>query len=264
MKKIFILLTIALFANAGEIDNLIRGADSGPMRSLAGILLKSSPLDFNVQAFDVLLETRGKSAAIKAQNFIKDHPMDPVSTWMLLVLADYYSVEGKVNTAANLLSKAVVRDEVIVNDIYYRMIRSRLDGVLITSPGIKRSNRNSMLMLDLSEAKEIADKKGLLPDNEPDLPGVALLNLKPTSKSSIEQGKFHLQVGAFSEQANTKRIINKFRNKSYPVIVREKRSGNRTVYLVWVGNYNNREMANEEGAKIERILNIKSFVVRDP
>ena len=264
MKKYLFPFILIAFLNASETDKLFRGSDSVPMRQLSEILLKVAPLDSNVQALDILLETRGKGAAIKAQNFIKDYPVDPISTWMLLVLADYYSIEGKENTAKSLLSKAKTRDDVIANDAYYRMINSKINGNLISSPGLKQTHRNSTLLLDLSRAKKRADAKGFLAITDPELPALPLLDLKPKVKVISTPGKFHLQVGAFSERSNTNRIVALFRDKAYPVQVREKRSGDRRVYLVWIGNYHSRDSASEQGKKIEEILGVKSFIVMDP
>jgi len=265
MLKYCIILLSAVSLMATEADRVFRGEDTAAMRGLNEVLLKVAPLDTAVQAFDILLETKGITAARKAQNFIRDYPLDPVSTWMLLVLADYYLVEGKAKTAANLLEKAKLRDEVIIHDVYYRHLLSRVEGNLISSPGLKERDRNNILVLDLEAAREAAESSGLLAEGGPELPALPIPVIgRPAEIRELPQGKFHLQVGAFSERENTDRITGMFRDRGYPVQIREKNTGDRTIYLVWVGFYQDRNAALLAGEAIERDLSVKSFVVTSP
>ncbi len=254
------LLVTRLFA--GVTDDLFRGRDSGPVRAMNSVLLQVAPLDSNVLAFDVILENQGISTARKAQNFIRDYPLDPMSTWMLLVLADYYSIEGKPNTARDLLEKAKTRDDVIINDVYYMMIDGRLNGKLESSPGLTDVHRNNTLAIDVDNARKKADDTGLLANTGPDLPGLPIRqNASPAARPA---GKYHLQVGAYSEPSNSDRIVSLFRDKNYPIQIREKKSGDRLIYLVWIGNFQDRDSALIESEKIEQAMSIKSFVVVDP
>ena len=265
MLKTCIILFCALSIQASEVERLFRGGESAAMRGLNEVLLKAAPLDTSVQAFDIILETKGITAARKAQNFIRDYPLDPVSTWMLLVLADYYLVEGKAGTAANLLEKARLRDEVIAHDVYYLQLKSRVEGSLISSPGLKETERNNILVLDLENAKEAAESRGLLSDSGPELPALPIPVIgRPVQISEAPQGKFHLQVGAFSERENTDRITSLFRDRGYPVQIRERNTGDRVIYLVWVGFYPDRNAALLDSEAIERDLSVKSFVVTSP
>ena len=212
--SLFILsLNVAVFG--GETDDVFRGKESSGIRQMNQILIKNTPEDSNVVALDLILETKGLSAARKAQDFIKKYPVDAISTWMLLVLADYYSINGKTSLAYSLLDKAKTRDDIIINDVYYQMIESRLSGFLISSPGLKQAGRNNTLVLDLESAKASARSKKLISTTDISLP--AIPNIIPDSKKLKSKRKYHLQVGAFSDKNNILKTTSLFKNNGYPV-----------------------------------------------
>ena len=81
------------------------------------------------------------------------------------------------------------------------------------------------------------------------------------SRASVPEGQFALQVGAYSSQENAEKQKLFFEDLGYPVEVINRLKGDRSLFLVLIGNYLTYEQAKSKEADIRRKYNISSFVV---
>jgi cell division protein FtsN len=66
-----------------------------------------------------------------------------------------------------------------------------------------------------------------------------------------QEGRYTVQVGAFSKRANASNLEAKLRSWGYQVEVVKRAGRHRTLYFVWVGSYGTREDALREARILE-------------
>ena len=62
-------------------------------------------------------------------------------------------------------------------------------------------------------------------------------------------GRYAVQIGAFGSQQNAQRLADQQARKGYTVVVEPLRSGNRTLFAVWVGQFNSESEAASFGRR---------------
>jgi len=71
-------------------------------------------------------------------------------------------------------------------------------------------------------------------------------------KQQVEEGKYAIQVGAFSKRANALNLQTQLSADGYQVEVVKKAGRRRILYLVWVGNYHSRQEAQGQAQILEK------------
>ncbi|HDR05770.1 MAG TPA: SPOR domain-containing protein [Candidatus Marinimicrobia bacterium] len=238
-------------AFSNEVDAMHRGAGSKKIRALSKAATERFPDDPATKTLEILLEPNGLAAAKGAQAFIEKHSLSKISTWMLIVLADFYAVHNKTNIADDLLRKAIQRDTTIYRDIYYQSVAGRITGQFFNSPGLIISERPSLLYLDTEFlSRQLAVQ----------IPQFSQTD-EPEPQSLPDQGKIHLQIGAFSDRRNASLNADFFKTRGFPVKIVPVEQAGSTIYKVWIGNYHTREEALAARDRISNNYNKNSFIV---
>ncbi len=81
-------------------------------------------------------------------------------------------------------------------------------------------------------------------------------------ETQTEEGKFCVQVGAFSKRANAQNLQTKLRSWGYKVEVVKRSGRHRSFYLVWVGRYQSREEANQEAKILEKQRSLPYHIIK--
>lgn len=91
-------------------------------------------------------------------------------------------------------------------------------------------------------------------------------NLQPEpvqQKSTLsDNGKYTIQVGAFSSQANAIRLKELMQEDTFQITIVPKIINNRKLYLVWVGSFTSQSAARSNGKNISERYGIKFRVVK--
>jgi len=263
--KIIILLFILsriLFSDPLSIKDILKGEDSAVLRAYLNVYNEYAANDKNVRILDIIMDTNGLSSAQKAQVYIKEFGSDPESNWLLLLLADYYVSSGNNVLAGGILDKAYRRDASITQDRYYRLIKGRIDGDI---PDLLSEETTldpmSKIHVNLSAANRVLQANDVLIDRSVELPGL------PDKESAAVQDPakklYHLQIGAFSRKANAEERRDYFTREGFPAYLRVRATESGSVYVVWVGDYDDRESAQFGKEHLLNRYSTDSFIVKD-
>ncbi len=250
---LILLLTCVMTAFSNEVDMMHRGAGSEQLRAISKAASERFPDDPATKTLEILLESNGLAAAKGAQAFIENHTLSKISTWMLLVLADYYAVHNKSDLADDFLKRAVQRDSTMTKDIYYQSVKGRIAGAFLNSPGTVSTERSSSLNLDTQFLTRQLSVK---------IPQFPQTGQKET-KQLADQGKIHLQIGAFSDRKNADLNAEFFKNRGFPTEIVPFDQNGILIYKVWIGNYHTREEALAARDRISKNYNKNSFIVSE-
>jgi len=244
-----------------DIQEILKGEDSAVLRSYLNVYKEYAADDQNVQLLDIILDTDGLSSARKAQNYIRKYGSEVESNWLLLLLADYYISSGNVVLAGGILDKAFRRDPNIAEDRYFILIKGRIDGNLTDAAVQHRDKQPAGITLDLSEANKILAQNDVLIDRSVELPGVP--EIAPGTQAQKTSLLYHLQIGAFSRKANAEERRDYFIREGYPAVIRIRATESGTMYVVWVGDYPDRESAQSAREFLLKRYSTDSFIVKD-
>ena len=262
MTLILILgLSGLLTASPLDIQDILKGEDSAVLRSYLNVYKEYAAADRDVRLLDIILDTDGLSSARKAQNYIRKYGTEAESNWLLLLLADYYISSGNVVLAGGILDKALRRDPNIAEDRYYILIKSRIDGSLPDAADHSRDKKPAAITLDLNEANKILAQNDVLIDRTVQLPGVP--DKEPVKQAQKTSLLYHLQIGAFSRKANAENRRDYFLREGYPAVIRVRATESGTMYVVWVGDYPDRESAQSAREFLLKRYSTDSFIVKD-
>ncbi len=253
-------LTLPGLASPLDIQEIFKGEDSAVLRGYLNVYKEYVPKDKNVRCLDIIFETDGLSSARKAQNYIKEFGANPESNWFLLLLADYYIASGNVVLARGILDKARRRDESIEKDRYYQLIESRIDGTLPDLARQTATKPESKISVDLSAANKVLAENNILIDETEPLPGLPDQAAQPPQ---TRRTLYHLQIGAFSRKANAEERRDYFLREGYPALIKVRATENGTMFVVWVGDYPDRESALIAKEHLLKRYSTDSFIVKD-
>ncbi|MDD5581831.1 MAG: SPOR domain-containing protein [Candidatus Marinimicrobia bacterium] len=265
MKKIILILlggfSIVFAQQAFDIQEIMKGEDSGELRKYLNVYKEYASNDKNVQLLDIVLDTDGLSAARKAQDYIRKYGTEAESNWALLLLADYYLSSGNRVLAEGLLEKALLRDSYISEDRYFMLLESRLVDNLPDLATAPQDKNPSKIILNLNEANKILSEREVLSH----YPTEETQDTKETPKLDVPTHSlpYHLQVGAFSQKSNAEELRNFFVKEGFPVSLRVRATENGTLYVVWVGNYKDRESAQNDRKYLLDKYQSDSFIVKE-
>lgn len=84
---------------------------------------------------------------------------------------------------------------------------------------------------------------------------------KGAPEIEIQAGRYTVQVGAFSKRANANNLETQLSSWGYQVEVVKRAGRHRTLYLVWVGSYESREEAVQEGQALENDRGLPNQII---
>jgi len=204
---------------------------------------KGTPLGLYLEAF---LETDAAKAVETYQQILRKFPDSREAEAAALKTAQYYFSRGLYVSARKHFLELIERypkSEYVDDSMYsaaaclyaagkYRSCYVELNNFLTKNP-------NSPLRpLALDDLKELRDKTG-------DTRGME----RVASKSD---GKYALQIGAFSKRANAEKLMSYCETLGLPVEIRERKKNNKIMYLVWMGSFESAEDSRTFGDKFKR------------
>lgn len=275
-------LLIPPSAAAQDIDGLLVLLEAGERDSVSN-MLSTIRFDYpghpGVRYVDALLQTDALVAAGLYKDIIRNHGKSNYAAPSLMRLGEYYYAQGlyiqsrqhlvrlmrqhhdfpEMTEAVNLLLRAGVaarRMDSLYIDLTYAIkafpdafydLPGEVD-VTRLPPGIRPA----------------APQITTAPTQERPLRQLGSNVTPATQTAPVPAGKFTLQAGAFSSEANANRLADQIRGMGYVVEVRPRVTGDRALYLIWVGRYSTREEASRTVGLLESALGIQSFPVEVP
>jgi len=94
-------------------------------------------------------------------------------------------------------------------------------------------------------------------------PSTSLRRLGGTVSNATakRKGQYVLQAGAFGNYANARRLADQIESIGYSTTIKERPVNNKTLYLIWVGEYATKTAALNVADMLEAALGIQSFPV---
>jgi len=285
----FIVMAVCFFAAtlaAQQVDQYIEQVQSGEYakaKAQLPRLQQEYPNDPGVLYLQGLLETDGE----RAHQYFKE--VADYSGWSqykddaIMKVAEYLYARGLYNGAGTYLKKIPVQ--------YSRSPHlSRASAMLLNSlmeAGKADSARAWQEMLtrqfpDLRSGDQLAvarksDSGSIARDSVAAPRPVDLSKANPYTEggegsesdgSSVReveksgvQGKYAIQVGAFSTLANAMEQKKKFESMGHGVEIRQRKRGNLELYLVWLGSFQTRGEAERVGRAVKSRLDTPFFIV---
>ena len=91
---------------------------------------------------------------------------------------------------------------------------------------------------------------------------MATLEASPKTERREREARYAVQVGAFSARENAGEEEKKFSKAGYKTEVRERQEGHRKSYLVWVGEFHDRDQARDFADELQKKFKTRYHVVR--
>jgi cell division septation protein DedD len=91
---------------------------------------------------------------------------------------------------------------------------------------------------------------------------MATLEAAPKTESHEREARYAVQVGAFSARENAREEEKKFFKVGYKTEVRERQEGRKKSYLVWVGEFHDRDQARDFADELQKKFKTRYHVVR--
>lgn len=246
-----VFLFLCSYANAQEPGfNLIETLKSKEYDEIQTMVASyvqkygGSEFAFYVQA---ITDLNAKNAAEKYNLLLEKYPDSDQAEVALFRLAQYYYSRGLYISARRYFLDLIEKypNSPFVDDALYfsasclyaskmyESCRTELKHFLANHP---RSAYVDMAKEDLKDIEALANGE--------------VTNELPTTNNS--NGKYKLQVGAFTNANNALNLRNYFANFGLPVEITEKRENNVTYYVVLLGSFENKEAAQAYGDKFSK------------
>jgi tetratricopeptide (TPR) repeat protein len=278
---IWFLLPLLLCSNiiAQDVQGLLDLLEAGhtdSVRAQLEDLAYQYPGNPGVRFVRAILERDALVAAGIYKDIVRNHPNTPYESPALMRLGEYYFAQGLYIQSRQHLIKMVRKypaDPNLVPSVNLALrsgIAARqLDSVYADLTAAIQ--RHPDAVFDIPEELDLTRlpsgiRPGVAAEPAP-TPVRPLRQLGGTPEPATTrqpEGKFTLQAGAFSTRANAQNMKEQIETVGYSVAIQEKEIGGRTLYLVWVGRYIDREAASRAIGLLESALGIKPFPVEVP
>ena len=259
-------------APAQSVDDLLLLIDQGELDSAEAILTDlsfSNPGHPGIRYARALMQTDALVAAGIYKDIIRNHADSKYFPGSLMRLGEYYFAQGLyVQSRQNLMNLIRFYPESphIVNAVNLSLragIASRqLDSVYIDLSEIVEKYPD--LQFDIPEdldVTRIPGRRQPLPVEEPVVSPLRTLG-EPTEEATAQPtGGIALQAGAFGNYDNARRLADQIESIGYQTQVKERMVNDRKLFLVWVGDYPDREAAIRASDILEAALGVGTFPV---
>ncbi|MCF6238704.1 MAG: SPOR domain-containing protein, partial [Candidatus Marinimicrobia bacterium] len=206
------------------------------------------------------------------KDIVRNHSRSQYMAGSLMHLGEYYYAQGLYVQSRQFFMRLIrfhpdYPDIVNAVNLSLRAgIASRqIDSVYIDLAEI--TARYPDTAFDIPEELDLTrmPRRSKLP-HEPAVPPAAPAPLRGLgeglgSKSNQLQGNYTLQAGAFGDYNNARRLADQIESIGYSTTIKERRSNGKVLYLIMVGDYQDRTAAMSVADMLEAALGIPSFPV---
>ena len=195
-----------------------------------------------------IFERNGLEAFHYFEQVVERHQNSAYADDALLRIAQYFYVQGKYDLARkyfSLLSRRFTHSP-IKDDAQYLYCQSLLaqekddSARVFLQAFIENAPRSPFVDLAVMDLEALSSTE----EN-----GLAAESVQPVKPAAY---RYTLQVGAFSNKRNARRLAKKFRELGHDTEIVAKRIGGKTLYAVWVGKFETRNLAQDYGERLLR------------
>lgn len=273
MKKILIYLALLCGMVSSPVraqdleDNLLQWIESNGQDKLNSYFEKisrkypDSPITLFIEAY---IEPDGERAVHLYEQFIRKYPQSKYSDRALLKIAQYYYAVGSYVTARQYLDNLIDQFPASSNMAeakylaaccliamnYYNSAERELKELIEKYP---ESPFKVFAQQEIKQARtspEAGSDKGA--ENVYD----------QLIEATQVQGRYAVQIGAFSDRDNAQKQKNQYLRLGYPATVATKYVGDRLLYVVWLGDFKTEDEARKYGEDFKSKNRISYQVVR--
>ncbi len=253
-NKYYYLFIICSFLNAQNVDMYLslleEGKLSGVRESLPELVSKF-PLDPGVLYLKSLLTEDGDSAIKQYKNIVKRYPESKYAANSAMKLGEYFYARGLYTQSANLLKNIPAK-----------------------YPRFEDMQRLTNLMINSFNAIGEADSakyygliiKSMFPtiNAEIDEDNRKLSQVFDFKKKKSNKGPYVVQIGAFSNEENSKRLKLQVSQLGHDVSINKVDSNGKIFYAVRINRYKSKRRAEEIGKEIKSKLGVNYRVLYRP
>ncbi len=258
-----------------DVPALLQLIESGrrdSVESLMENLLYEYPGNPGVRYVKAVLESDALVAAGIYKDIVRNHRNTPYEAPALRRLGEYYFAQGLYIQSRQHLMRLVRKypeDPDLVSAVNLALragvAARQLDSVYADLSIAIQNHPNAAF-----EIPDELDITHLPPGIRPVAPASSLVQEPPRPLRKLGErtmtdgeltGRYVLQAGAFSREGNAENLRQQIEAVGYPAQVKSKVIGGRTLYLVWVGRYDDLDTAKRAIGLLESALGIKPFPV---
>jgi len=277
LRHVIAILCVVWFAmpsvlHAQNVDDLLRLIGEGKIDTATTILEDlslSQPGNPGVRYARALMQTDALLAAGIYKDIIRNHETSKYYPGSLMRLGEFYYAQGlyvQSRQHLNRLIKFHPDSPNIVNAVNLSLragIASRqMDSVYIDLAEIVRLYPDGKF--DLPEELDVTrihDQNRMVPPAQPMAAPIRTLGEDIKETNSNPRGALSLQAGAFGSYDNAKRLADQIESIGYSTRIKERDSNGRTLYLILVGDFDDRTAAMSVSDILEAALGVDSFPV---
>jgi len=255
-----------------DLNQLLQLIEEGRIDT-AEVLLKdlsfANPGHPGIRYARALMQTDALVAAGIYKDIVRNHSNSQYYSGSLMRLGEYYYAQGLYIQSRQYLNRLILfhlDSPHIVNAVNLSLragIASRqLDSVYIDLSKIIQLYPEHVFDIpeDL-DVMRIPGKKVVMENPAPVSNPIRTLGADISSSSQSSRGLLSLQAGAFGSYQNAKRLSDQIESIGYSTRIKERQSNGSTLYLIMVGDYEDRTAAMIVSDILEAALGVDSFPV---
>ena len=277
-----ILIFSFIFSQEGiedHIQNVLNG-DAEDARSLLTAFEENYPNNSAVMFLSGLLEPDGEKAMKVFKEIYANHPSSDYGDDAVMKVSEYYYAAGLYVQAANWLKKMPLyysRSEHIERAVKLFLnslvVSGHRDTAIFYSqvfshqfPKLDVDGKIADLLKDYEESKK-AEAEAKRTQSQEEIQKVPVVEFEeriepiPTKIIIKEEGRYSLQIGAYSVRKNAEKQRILLINNNFSARIKELYRGDRILFAVCSGYYNSKEDAKRAGIQIKSRMGIDSIVI---
>lgn len=274
VKFSVLMVALPLLTWAQSVEDLLELIESGQIdsaRQLITELSYSNPGNPGVRYARALVEPDALVAAGIYKDIIRNHPESAYIPGSLMRLGEFYFAQGLYIQSRNHFGELIRKYEdfpEIVNagnlllraGVASRQMDKAYDDLA------ELINRYPTKSFDIPDDLDVTRVRGSsvisYPEVEPQQSAsLRKLGAEIATDQSTSAAEFSLQAGAFGNYENARRLADQIEAVGYTTTLKERVVNNKTLYLIWVGEYSTRTAAESAADMLEAALGIDSFPV---
>tara|TARA_B100000945_G_C20372994_1_gene593111 strand:+ start:228 stop:1076 length:849 start_codon:yes stop_codon:yes gene_type:complete len=274
----FLILFISYLVPQENIKELIDNVLSGDIEDAKinlPILSENYPNNPNVMFLTALLETNGDSAMKVFKEIYNLHPTSDYGDDAVMKVSEYYYAAGLYIQASQWLQKMpryYARSENIE-----RALKLYLNSLIVSGhkdtavfyaqvfqrqfPKLGIDGKINELIMEFDKSEKQSEKDVFKDNAIEDKSGIQVVIEKIKKPEKIIDNKFSIQTGAFSIKENAEKQKEILRLYGYTSSVKQIDKGDRVLWGVRVGYYENRSEAEKIASKIKLDLDLPTMII---
>ena len=250
--KIIFSLIFTSFLSSQNVDlylSLIKEGKMDGVKETLPELLSKYPNDPGVLFLKAQITIDGKSAIDQYKKIISDYPKSIYASESAMKIGEYFYAKGLYTQSANLLKS------IPINYPRYQDMQ-RLTDLMINS-------FNAIGEVDSAKYYGLMIKS-MFPQIDTKYEDKKISQVFSFQKRTKNMGPFVVQIGAFSNRANAKRLKLQVSQLGHDVTINKVDSNGKTFYAVRVNRYKTKNKAEQIGKVIKSKLGVSYRVLYRP